>query len=119
MGTIENCGIPLALFHTGIKSLTPFEKHRAEKGVVSQVRANKSGIALSPNRVTYARRAVAKSNLSDKSGHEINSYTIFFFFFFPPFIISTPSRVSKRVPSMGKIVITRLSFNWPVFFLFF
>lgn len=81
MGTIENCGIPLALFHTGIKSLTPFEKHRAEKGVVSQVRANKSGIALSPNRVTYARRAVAKSNLPDKSGHEINSYTIFFFFF--------------------------------------
>ena len=26
--------------------------------------------------------------------------------------------MSKRVPSMGKIVITRLSFNWPVFSCF-
>ena len=86
---------------------------------MSQVRANKSGIALSPNRVTYARRAVAKSNLPDKSGHEINSRPIFFFFFFFFFfLINRRIRFAFTPRAMNK---TKLSlsaeFCVPLFFL--
>lgn len=67
----------------GIKSLTPVrEASRGRKGVggVAGARKQIGNRVIAESRDVCERRALAKSNLPDKSGHEINLHSTFFFF---------------------------------------